>query len=139
MQARSGPPSPRQLLMMLRIQWFSFVMTTLIIGGVSLYLASSRDGEGSALATPLAALAVLLGAGSLWGVRRVAQAAVPYYVLRWALAEAVAFLGMILAHLGAERGTFLPFAVGALALVVAAMPAEDEIASFPSAQPPVSD
>ena len=128
-------PNPTQLLMMLRIQWFSFIVASCVIGGVSVTMGAQTLSERHVITWPLAGLAVALGGMSLWGARRMARVAIQLYIFRWAFAEAVAILGLVLSQLGEPRSVFLPFAAAALALIVLASPSEDEIRAFPPVTP----
>lgn len=117
--------------------WTAFIGSNALIGGIAWYMSQSAEPSETAelLRLPLLALGLVLAGLSLWGVRKIAKFALPYYLLRWALAEAIGLFGLILAVLGAPMASFLPFHVAAILLVVLAGPSAEEIRSFPAPPP----
>lgn len=110
----------------------AFVTTTVVFAGFGLILGRQREDVDTGLVLPLAGVGAVLALGSLFGARRLANLAVPYYLIRWAFAEAVGLLGFVLALQGEPPARFLPFIGAAAALILLAGPSEDEIREFPT-------
>lgn len=110
----------QQLLMV----WASIACSPVMLAGVGLFVFSPTSSVSEAILLALGAVALAIGAAAMTVPVMLIKQLEPHVVLlmRWAMLEGIAALGLVARVLGANTETFLAFIVSSVFLLVLSRP-----------------